>query len=113
MMQQRKAYDRPTHLAQTEEPWSRLHETATLASSRRTVMHERQAPNNSLDFHLKSVYDHHKDIFWGKNQTLYQKDTVSEDQRKQEHLKQDMLEKEQEQIRVWVDPQRCSVYSIK
>ncbi|XP_044068263.1 protein C1orf194 homolog isoform X1 [Siniperca chuatsi] len=146
---QRKTCDKPTHIAQTEQPWSRLHDTATLASTRRSVMHyerqvtimiltfiydtreifqgkrtlstlnaplfsQPQAPNDSLDFQLKSVYDHHKDFFWRKNQILYQKETVSEDQRKQETLKQDMQEKEQEKnIRVWVDPQRCSIYSIK
>ncbi|XP_042347153.1 protein C1orf194 homolog [Plectropomus leopardus] len=113
--QQRKTYDKPTHLAQTEEPWSRLHDAATLASSRRSVTHyERQALNDSLDFHLKSVYDHHKDFFWTKNQILHQRETVSEEHRKQENLKQDMLEREQEtKIRVWVDPQRCSIHSIK
>ncbi|XP_032377724.1 cilia- and flagella-associated protein 276 [Etheostoma spectabile] len=112
---QRKAYDKPTHIAQTEEPWSRLHDTTTLASSRRSVLHyEHQGPNDSLDFQLKSVYDHHKDFFWRKNQILYQKETVSEDHRKQENIKEDGLEKEQEnEIRVWVDPHRCSIYSIK
>ncbi|KAA8591133.1 hypothetical protein FQN60_002076 [Etheostoma spectabile] len=94
---QRKAYDKPTHIAQTEEPWSRLHDTTTLASSRRSVLHyEHQGPNDSLDFQLKSVYDHHKDFFWRKNQILYQKETVSEDHRKQENIKEDGLEKEQE-----------------
>lgn len=29
------------------------------------------------------------------------------------YRKQDMLEKEQEDIRVWVDPQRISIHSIK
>ena len=36
---QRKPYDKPTHIAQTEEPWSHLHDMATLASTRRSVMH--------------------------------------------------------------------------
>ncbi|XP_070696423.1 cilia- and flagella-associated protein 276 [Pempheris klunzingeri] len=113
--QQRKAYDNPTHIAQTEQPWSRLHDTATVASTRRSVMqYERKAPNDSLDFQLKSVYDHHNNLFWGKNQVLYQKETVAENQRKEEILKQVMLEKEQKKdIRMWVDPQRCSIYSIK
>ncbi|XP_041802620.1 protein C1orf194 homolog [Chelmon rostratus] len=113
--QQSKTYDKPTHIAQMEEPWSRLHDSATWASFRRSVMHnEPQAPTDSLDFHLKSVYDHHKDFLRRKNQILYQKETVSEHQGKQENLKQDMLEKEQQKdIRVWVDPQRCSIYSIK
>ncbi|KAK5863490.1 hypothetical protein PBY51_000518 [Eleginops maclovinus] len=112
---QRKAYDRPTHIAQTEQPWSRLHDTATFASSRQSIMHyEHKAPKDSLDFQLRSVYDHHKDFFWGKNQMLYQKETVSEGQRKQENSKKDMLEKKQEEeMIVWVDPQRRSVYSIK
>ncbi|XP_073325577.1 cilia- and flagella-associated protein 276 [Pagrus major] len=112
---QRKSHDKPTHIAQTEEPWSHLHDMATLASTRRSVMHyESQAPNDSLDFQLNSVYDQHKDIFCTKNQISYQKETVSEDKRTQEKLKQEMLEKEQEKdIRVWVDPQRRSIYSIK
>ncbi|XP_040009906.1 protein C1orf194 homolog [Xiphias gladius] len=112
---QRKTHDKPTHIAQTEEPWSRLHDTATLASTRRSVMHcERQAPNDSLDFQLKSVYDHNKDFFRSKNQILFQKETISEDNRKQENVHQDMLEKEQKkEIQVWVDPQRRSIYSIK
>ncbi|XP_026189200.1 cilia- and flagella-associated protein 276 [Mastacembelus armatus] len=111
--QQRKPYDKPTHMAQMEEPWSRLHDAATLASTRRSVMHnEHQAPNDSLDLQLKSVYDHHKDFFWSKNQILYQKETVSEDQKKKET--QDTQEKEhQKDIRVWVDPLRRSIHSIK
>ncbi|KAM6930035.1 cilia- and flagella-associated protein 276 [Lycodopsis pacificus] len=71
-----------THIAQTEEPWSRLHETATLSSSRRSVMnYEPQAPQDSLDLQLKSVYDHQKDFLWLRNQVLYQQETVSEDHR--------------------------------
>ncbi|XP_059189700.1 cilia- and flagella-associated protein 276 [Centropristis striata] len=108
-----RTFDKPTHLAQTEEPWSRLHDAATLASSLRSVTHEKrqcQVTNDSLDFHLKSVYDHHKDFFWHKNQVLYQRETVSDQHRKQENI----LEQEQESdIRVWVDPQRRSIYSIK
>lgn len=40
-----------------------------------------QAPNDSLDFQLKAVYDHHKDIFKTKNQFLFQAETVYEEQR--------------------------------
>ncbi|XP_040913571.1 protein C1orf194 homolog [Toxotes jaculatrix] len=111
--QQRTTYDKPTHIAQTEEPWSRLHDTGTLATTRRSVLHyEHQAPKDSLDFQLKSVYDHNKDFFRSKNQILYQKETVSDNHRKEEKL--NVLEKEQEKdMRVWVDPQRRSIYSIK
>ncbi|XP_074538409.1 cilia- and flagella-associated protein 276 [Halichoeres trimaculatus] len=107
---QRRTYDKPTHIAQTEEPWSRLYDTATVASTRQSrVYYERQGPMDSLDFQLKSIYDHHKDVFWKKNQMLYQNETFSKDQKKQDLLKKD----QENNIRMWVDPQRSSVYSIK
>lgn len=53
----------------------------TLSTLNAPLFSQPQAPNDSLDFQLKSVYDHHKDFFWRKNQILYQKETVSEDQR--------------------------------
>uniref|UniRef100_A0AAQ4PVB5 Uncharacterized protein n=1 Tax=Gasterosteus aculeatus aculeatus TaxID=481459 RepID=A0AAQ4PVB5_GASAC len=108
---QRTAFNKPTHIAQAEEPWSRLSDAATVASSRRSDKH--QDPKDSLDFQLESVYDHHKDVFWLKDQVSYQKETFSADLRK-ETSKQDMLEKETvNDIRVWVDPQRRSIHSIK
>ncbi|RXN29406.1 protein FAM107B-like isoform X1 [Labeo rohita] len=36
---QKLPYDKPTHLAQDDEPWRRLHNTTTQASSRRNVFH--------------------------------------------------------------------------
>uniref|UniRef100_A0A8C2Z8M3 Uncharacterized protein n=1 Tax=Cyclopterus lumpus TaxID=8103 RepID=A0A8C2Z8M3_CYCLU len=119
--QQVATYDKPAHIAQTEEPWCRLHDTATLASSRRSSVHyEHQAPKDSLDFQLKSVYDHHKDFFWFRNQMLYQKETVSEGHRSvQPHCAgsgssgASFSLTQQEDIRVWVDPQRNSIHSIK
>ncbi|CAJ1085314.1 protein C1orf194 homolog [Xyrichtys novacula] len=106
--QQRRAYNKPTHLAQTEEPWSRLYDTATSASTRRSITCDMsQGPNDSLDFQLKSIYNHHKDLFLQKNQILFQRETFSKKERKQEKLMQE------NNIRVWVDPQRCSIYSIK
>ncbi|AWP09600.1 DUF3695 domain containing protein isoform 3 [Scophthalmus maximus] len=113
--QQRRTFEKPTHIAQTEEPWSRLHDTSTLASIRRSVMHDQhEAPSDSLDFHLKSVYDHSKDFFLTKNQMLFQAKTLSEDHRERENMNQDLPQKEQEEnTRVWVDPVRRSIYSIK
>ncbi|XP_011620235.1 cilia- and flagella-associated protein 276 isoform X2 [Takifugu rubripes] len=103
---QRKSYDKPTHIAQMEEPWSHLHSSSTLASTRRSAGHKHRNSGDSLDFQLQSVYDHSKDFFWTKNQMLYQKETVSELPGKQE-------KEEEKDIRMWVDPQRGSVYSIK
>lgn len=69
------------------------------------------APRDSLDFQLKTVYDHNKDFFWSKNQILYQRETVSEEHKNGE--KQENDTKPDEDIRRWVDPQRRSIYSIK
>uniref|UniRef100_A0A8C9SLC6 Uncharacterized protein n=1 Tax=Scleropages formosus TaxID=113540 RepID=A0A8C9SLC6_SCLFO len=104
----------PLHLAQKEQPWHRLHEDPTLASSRRHYLHfESQAPKDSLDLHLKATYDHHQDFLWSKNQTLYQKETFTDDH--------GLLLKEQPRghgterakLRVWIDPQKSSIYSVK
>ncbi|XP_072304687.1 cilia- and flagella-associated protein 276 [Eucyclogobius newberryi] len=76
---QKITYNKPSHMAQTEEPWSRLHDSATHSSFRRTVFCDTQAPRDSLDFQLKTVYDHHKDFFCSKNQILCQRDSVCEE----------------------------------
>ncbi|XP_056129737.1 cilia- and flagella-associated protein 276 isoform X2 [Lampris incognitus] len=112
--QQRGRFDIPTHLAQNEEPWSRLHDAATLTSARRNVLHYDQ--QDSLDFNLKSVYDHHKEFLRTKPQSLYQRETVYEDHgRKLKNCeKQDVPQSDLEKdIRVWVNPQRCSIHNIK
>lgn len=36
---QKKKYNQPTHIAQNEEPWCRLHDAATVASTRRSATH--------------------------------------------------------------------------
>ncbi|CAL8251655.1 unnamed protein product [Arctogadus glacialis] len=115
---QREISDKPTHLAQYEEPWSRLYVTATSSSSSRTVTHHgRKVPHDSLDFHLKSLYDHHEDFLRTRNQTLYQPETVSGDIRRtlKEREKQEIQQKnlKNNSIRVWITPQKCSIYSIK
>ncbi|KAM9855220.1 cilia- and flagella-associated protein 276 [Aulostomus maculatus] len=105
-------YNKPTHIAQTEEPWTRLYGAATVASTRHSVLHqEREAPCDSLDIHLRSAYDQHKDFSWNKNQVLYQKEPTSENGGSQQV--QATVETVCEDIRKWVDPKRCSIYSIK
>ncbi|CAL8368430.1 unnamed protein product [Lota lota] len=115
---QKETFDKPTHLAQNEEPWSRLYVTATSSSNRRSVMHyDQKVPNDSLDFHLKSLYDHHEDFLRTRNQILYQRETVSEDhgrtlkKRERQGVQQNKLQNHS--IRVWINPQKCSIYSIQ
>ncbi|CAF87757.1 unnamed protein product, partial [Tetraodon nigroviridis] len=97
----RGSFDKPTHIAQTEEPWSHLHSCATVASSQRGAAqgHGVSCPpsglrsalqltlclflvfknsGDSLDFQLQAIYDHSKDFFWTKSQMLYQRESVSE-----------------------------------
>ncbi|KAM8831044.1 cilia- and flagella-associated protein 276 [Synchiropus picturatus] len=113
--QQMKPYDKPTHLAQNEEPWSRLHSSGTFSSSQRSVwQREQQTPLDSLDFHLASVYDHHKDFFWRKNQVLCQREATTEKQRNRHRDEKNVQSNNRDdQMKVWVDPKRSSIHSIK
>ncbi|XP_064606779.1 protein CFAP276-like [Liolophura sinensis] len=73
-------YNDPTHLAQKRDPWNRLNGKCTLASARREVYHhDPQAPRDSLDFVLKSQYDHHSEFWKPKNETLTQPETKGVD----------------------------------
>lgn len=65
--EQRKTYEKPTHIAQTEEPWSRLHDAATMASSRRSVMHsEHQVSSSHTTFNCLCVTSGSRATFQGK-----------------------------------------------
>lgn len=76
-----EVYGVPTHLAQQQEPWSRLNTKHTLSSSRHEVYHgDPKAPRDSLDFILKSKYNHHEELLRNRNETLFQKETFDEDQ---------------------------------
>jgi len=70
-------YGEPTHMAQTQNPWNRLNTRCTLSSSRREVYHfDPLAPRDSLDFVLKSQYDHHNEFLRARSQTLVQPETA-------------------------------------
>ncbi|XP_067095810.1 cilia- and flagella-associated protein 276 [Osmerus mordax] len=116
-LQRIATFDKPTHLAQNDQPWCRLNETSTLASIRRSVMHyNKQAPKDSLDFHLKSIYDHHQEFMLSKNQTLYQKETLSQDHDHGRPLKNRVTYEEppkQIDFKVWMNSQRNSLCSIQ
>ncbi|KAL4227094.1 hypothetical protein ACF0H5_015068 [Mactra antiquata] len=77
--QQKFPYGEPTHLAQRQDPWSRLNKKCTLASSRREIYHnDPVAPNDSLDFVLKSMYDHHDQFLKARHETMYQPETYTD-----------------------------------
>eukprot|EP00066_Takifugu_rubripes_P030968 XP_011620234.1 PREDICTED: uncharacterized protein C1orf194 homolog isoform X1 [Takifugu rubripes] len=54
---QRKSYDKPTHIAQMEEPWSHLHSSSTLASTRRSAGHKHRV--NSMSRALTIILQKH------------------------------------------------------
>ena len=59
-----------------QDQWHRLFNKKTLASSRREIFHhDKCAPNDYLDFELKSVYDHHNQFMRGNNEVMYQNET--------------------------------------
>ncbi|XP_066921798.1 protein CFAP276-like isoform X2 [Clytia hemisphaerica] len=61
----------------SSDQWNRLYEKKTLASSRREVFHhDPQAPRDSLDFVIKSIYDHHSEFLQSSAETLYQPETL-------------------------------------
>lgn len=75
---QKHAYKTPTHIAQTKDPFNRLYNTCTLSSGRREAYHfDPQAPNDSLDFILKSTYNNHREFLKDKNETLVQSETLN------------------------------------
>lgn len=77
----KEVYGVPCHLAQQQDPWNRLNSKHTLSSSRREVYHfDPQAPNDSLDFILKSKYNHQEELLKNKNEVLFQKETFDSDQ---------------------------------
>ncbi|XP_051508446.1 cilia- and flagella-associated protein 276 isoform X2 [Myxocyprinus asiaticus] len=114
---QKLPYDKPAHLAQNDEPWRRLHNTGTMASSRRNIFYrDITAPKDSLDIHLKSTYDNHLGLFQNKSQTLTQRETVAENHatlKNREQLETPVCENENKGMKVWVDSQKASIYSIK
>ncbi|XP_051508449.1 cilia- and flagella-associated protein 276 isoform X5 [Myxocyprinus asiaticus] len=92
---QKLPYDKPAHLAQNDEPWRRLHNTGTMASSRRNIFY--------------------RDIT-NKSQTLTQRETVAENHatlKNREQLETPVCENENKGMKVWVDSQKASIYSIK
>ncbi|XP_018101963.1 uncharacterized protein C1orf194 homolog [Xenopus laevis] len=103
-------------LPQKEEPWHRLNSTATLSSDRRAVYYyDPEAPSDSLDFTLKSLYDHHTGLLNDRNETLYQRETLTENHGRilKNRVKEIKVSQEEvPSVKQWVSPQRSNAYSI-
>ncbi|XP_066500660.1 cilia- and flagella-associated protein 276 [Hoplias malabaricus] len=109
---QKLIFKKPTHMAQNEEPWSRLTYTATLSSMRKSALHyDNETPKDSLDLHLKAVYDNHLDFLKNKNQILIQKETLVDHGEKK--ADEEPNYDPHKELRVWVNPQKASIHSIE
>ncbi|XP_027022990.1 protein CFAP276 [Tachysurus fulvidraco] len=109
---QKPPFKTPTHIAQNEEPWSRLNDSQTLSSMRRSVLYHKEAQKDSLDFHLSAFYNNHVDFLRNKNETLFQKKSLLRDNRGNDDDAQ-KCDDYNMKIRVWINPQRASVHSIE
>jgi len=115
---QKEPYGEPTHIAQKQDPWNRLNMTPTLTSSRREIYHhDPLAPRDSLDFILKSQYDHHKEFLKDNPETLVQPETLElEHGRTLKNRTFQVLPKENplnHPLRQCAAPKKESVHSIK
>jgi len=117
---QQHAYTEPTHLSQQQDPWNRLNSTCTLASSRREVYHhDPKAPRDSLDFVLKTTYDHHNAFLSTKPETLIQPETVGAEHgrvlknKPQETQKSSGAVRPPLSLNVVVDPKRETIDCFK
>jgi hypothetical protein len=73
----KEPYSQPPHLAQKEDPWYRLSYASTLSSSRKEIFSfDPEAPQDSLDFALKTEYDQHKEFLKDKHETVLQRETL-------------------------------------
>ncbi|OCT91931.1 uncharacterized protein C1orf194 homolog [Xenopus laevis] len=108
---QRTTGRKSNNLPQKEDPWYRLNSTATLSSDRRAVYYyDPESPSDSLDFTLKSLYDHHNGLLKDHNETLYQRETLTENHRRilKNRVKEiPDLQEEMPSVKQWVSPQRA------
>nr|XP_060481168.1 cilia- and flagella-associated protein 276 [Panthera onca] len=115
-------YKNPNHLAQQQEPWSRLNSTPTVTSMRREVyFFDPEIPKDDLDFRLAALYNHHTGTFKNKNETLLHQETTQDThgiiktQFPGEPLPPPLPPSitSQANIRHWINPKKESIHSIQ
>ncbi|XP_069489636.1 cilia- and flagella-associated protein 276 [Ambystoma mexicanum] len=115
-VEQGGSYSKPTHLAQNEDPWNRLHATPTLSSARRDVCYfDPIAPHDSLDFNLKTMYNHQSDLLQTKNEAIFQRETFTEDHGRilKNRVKEALPSAELKMsLKQWVSPRKQTIDSV-
>ncbi|EHB11666.1 hypothetical protein GW7_20119 [Heterocephalus glaber] len=75
----KSSFKNPTHLAQQQDPWSRLSSTPTITSMRRDAyFSDSKIPKDDLDFRLAALYDHHTGAFKNKSEILLHHETIQD-----------------------------------
>ncbi|XP_049736132.1 cilia- and flagella-associated protein 276 [Elephas maximus indicus] len=113
-------YKNPTHLAQQQEPWSRLSSTPTITSMRRDAyFFDPKVPKDDLDFRLAALYNHHTGAFKNKNEILVHQETI-QDTHGIVKMPEEFLPPPPPlpitslaNIRHWINPKKESIHSIQ
>ncbi|XP_024894256.1 uncharacterized protein C1orf194 homolog isoform X1 [Pteropus alecto] len=111
----------PTHLAQQQEPWSRLNSTPTITSMRRDAyFFDPEIPKDDLDFRLAALYDHHMGAFKNKSEILIHQETIQDTHAIMKIQSPGGLSPSptssitsQANIRHWINPKKDSIHSIQ
>ncbi|XP_008262978.1 cilia- and flagella-associated protein 276 isoform X3 [Oryctolagus cuniculus] len=111
-------YKNPTHLAQQQEPWSRLNSTPTITSMRRDAyFFDPKTPKDDLDFRLAALYNHHTGAFKDKSEVLLHEETIHgiKIQFPGESSPPPLLPPitSRANIRHWINPKKESIHSIQ
>uniref|UniRef100_G3T233 Cilia and flagella associated protein 276 n=1 Tax=Loxodonta africana TaxID=9785 RepID=G3T233_LOXAF len=117
---QKSQYKNPTHLAQQQEPWSRLSSTPTITSMRRDAyFFDPKVPKDDLDFRLAALYNHHTGAFKNKNEILVHQETI-QDTHGIVKMPEEFLPPPPPlpitslaNIRHWINPKKESIHSIQ
>ncbi|XP_006866067.1 PREDICTED: uncharacterized protein C1orf194 homolog [Chrysochloris asiatica] len=115
---QKSQYKNPTHLAQQQDPWSRLSSTPTITSMKRDAdFFDSKIPKDDLDFRLTALYNHHTGAFKNKSEILIHQDTSMDTHgmKISEFLPPPQLPTVTSfaNIRHWINPKKESIYSIQ
>ncbi|XP_019486184.1 PREDICTED: uncharacterized protein C1orf194 homolog [Hipposideros armiger] len=112
----------PAHLAQLQQPWSRLSSTPTITSIRRDAhFFKPEIPKDDLDFRLAALYNHHLEAFKNKSEILTHPETTQVTHRiikiqfPGEFLAPPPLPPINflANIRHWINPKKDSIHSIQ
>ncbi|XP_019060357.1 protein C1orf194 homolog isoform X1 [Fukomys damarensis] len=111
----------PTHLAQQQDPWSRLSSAPTITSmTRDAYFSDSKIPKDDLDFRLAALYNHHTGAFKNKSEVLLHQETIQDTHEIKSQLPGEYLSlpppppiTSLAPIRQWINPKKESIHSVQ